>query len=315
MSARGIALAGVAIGGAALGAVVGALIAHEYYTRRQKHLDIREALHKLHPGLLARESTKGKPRRKSSAFIGGTGFTRVVRVVLTGGPCGGKSSSLANIIRVATDHGYDVYACPESATIMFNGGMTFPSARADQINFQAQLFRIQLAAERAFTSIAERTGRPTILLMDRGLMDGKGYVESAEMWSAILEKNSVDEDYILGRYDAVVHLVTAADGAERFYQQGRVKDDLGNEVIRHESSEEAVSLDRRMRDVWAAHPEQHVIGNDFPCFKAKTRAATDTVMRLARKLQPVGSPIKASKRSSSDSIVDSIPEVPANGNE
>ena len=35
------------------------------------------------------------------------------RVVLTGGPCGGKSSSLADLSNWAKQKGFDVYAIPE----------------------------------------------------------------------------------------------------------------------------------------------------------------------------------------------------------
>lgn len=40
------------------------------------------------------------------------------------------------------------------------------------------------------------------------------------------------------RYDAIVHLVTAADGADRFYT-------LANNSTRTESAEQAIAMDRR----------------------------------------------------------------------
>jgi hypothetical protein len=45
----------------------------------------------------------------------------------------------------------------------------------------------------------------------------------------------------------VLHLVTAADGAPEYYKYGKVKDDLGNVVIRHETPEQAVALDVQTR--------------------------------------------------------------------
>ena len=155
------------------------------------------------------------------------GLLRVVRVVLTGGPCGGKSSCLSHLMRTACAAGYDVLVVPEAATLLFNGGVELPRCEAEVLNFQQQLMRVQLASERAFTSIAERTGRPTIVVMDRGLLDGKGYVPSAELWAQIISRHGVDEQYLLDRYDAIVHLVTSAEGAERHYKQGYVTDDDG----------------------------------------------------------------------------------------
>lgn len=150
--------------------------------------------------------------------------------------------------------------------------------------------RVQLASERAFTSIAERTGRPTIIVMDRGLLDGKGYVDAPETWAQIVARHGVDDAYLLGRYDAIVHLVTSADGAEQYYQQGHVTDDDGRAVFRAESAEQARALDAKMRGCWSGHAEHHVIHNRYSSFQRKMEAATAAVMAVARKLQPPESP-------------------------
>lgn len=280
-----------ALAAAAIGSVCAYCLTRAYYLRRQRELAMINTLHSLHPGLLAVSAPRMPlDRRKSTVFVSPDGFTRVVRVVLTGGPCGGKSSSLSNLMRAATKAGYDVLVVPETATMLFNGGVQFPSTVDDQVNFQAQLMRMQLAAERAFTAIAERTGRATILVMDRGLLDGKGYLPSLEMWTKILERHNVDEEYLLGRYDAIIHLVSSADGAEQFYKSGNVTDDEGRAVFRRETLEEARALDCKMRECWAAHPEQHIIDNRHENFHAKMQAATAAVMQVALKLQPPGSP-------------------------
>eukprot|EP00662_Eupelagonemidae_sp_cell21_P057371 gene57371-biopygen46970 len=56
------------------------------------------------------------------------------------------------------------------------------------------------------------------------------------------------------RYDLILHLVTAADGAEEFYS-------LDNNEARRETPEEARSQDRRLREVWLGHPRHVVINN------------------------------------------------------
>jgi hypothetical protein len=48
------------------------------------------------------------------------------------------------------------------------------------------------------------------------------------------------------RYDGVLHMVTAADGAENFYAS------LSNEA-RYESLEEAVTKDKLLREVYMSH--------------------------------------------------------------
>jgi hypothetical protein len=54
------------------------------------------------------------------------------------------------------------------------------------------------------------------------------------------------------RYEAVVHLVSAADGAEKFYSKE-------NNEARYESVQEAVELDKRLINAWVGHPHFSII--------------------------------------------------------
>jgi predicted ATPase len=270
------------LGSAALGALLAVLLARRWYDA-----PMVDTSHSLDPHLLA--ASRPRPRsRRLTPKQESEQLSRVVRVVLTGGPCGGKSSCLSHLMRTACVDGYDVLVVPEVATLLFNGGVQLPRCEADVVNFQSQLMRVQLASERAFTSIAERTGRPTIIVMDRGLLDGKGYVETPDMWAKVIARHGVDDCYLLNRYDAIVHLVTSADGAEAYYKQGHVTDDDGRAVFRAETAEQARALDAKMRSCWSSHAEHHVIHNKGS-FVAKMEAATAAVMAVARRLQPAES--------------------------
>ena len=50
------------------------------------------------------------------------GVRYVYRICLTGGPCGGKSSSQTALSKALSEAGYDVYFAPEVPTILMNGG-------------------------------------------------------------------------------------------------------------------------------------------------------------------------------------------------
>ena len=115
--------------------------------------------------------------------------THVVRLALTGGPCAGKSSALSALVETATEAGFDVYVVPETATTLFNNGCSAADfgrlGSRFVVEFQTSLMTMQLWKERAFTRAAAATGRPSILIMDRGLLDSKGYCAAAE-WAAVL---------------------------------------------------------------------------------------------------------------------------------
>jgi hypothetical protein len=51
-------------------------------------------------------------------------------------------------------------------------------------------------------------------------MDGSAYV-SDELWSAVLDEMGLSQMQLCDkRYDGVIHMVTAADGASSFYNKG-----------------------------------------------------------------------------------------------
>lgn len=99
-------------------------------------------------------------------------------LALTGGPCGGKSSSLAALTAALKDKGFDVYACPEVPTIMIQGGCVYPGEAAGQrlIDFETALIRLQLQMENSFQQVARSTGKPSVIIVDRGLIDISAYI-------------------------------------------------------------------------------------------------------------------------------------------
>ena len=78
-----------------------------------------------------------------------------------------------------------------------------------------------MALEDNFRDIAEKCslpeGRHAVLLMDRGAMDVLAYVGKDQFDDVLEEFNWTVPQLRDQRYEAVVHLVTAAIGAERFY--------------------------------------------------------------------------------------------------
>lgn len=263
-------------------------------------------LHRIYSALATR--ARADRVRSVGSFKSPT-ETQVVRIVLTGGPCAGKSSSLTHLTEELKLEGFDVYVAPEVATLVFNCGFAWPDdndpKRAAKIlSFQTALFKLQLQLERSMTVMAAATGRPSIIIFDRGLMDGKGYMEP-EWWKQLLHDvahegrdivlmgRDVSEDYILQRYDGIIHMVTAADGAASFYKHGDVVDDAGNQVFRREAPAEAVDLDHRTRRCWEDHPRHIVVenppadnDNGMEGFRKKLRVATQAVLEIARQVHP-----------------------------
>jgi predicted ATPase len=114
--------------------------------------------------------------------------SNVHRILLTGGPCAGKTTSLAKLQTVLGDRGFSVYCVPEAATLMMKGGAVLDTSKRSwdfQVQMQTSLLKTQIHLEDIFTEIAnnesKELGKPAVVLCDRGVLDGSAYV-SEEVW-------------------------------------------------------------------------------------------------------------------------------------
>lgn len=168
----------------------------------------------------------------------------------------GKTTALAEVAERLRIRGFGVFVVPEVATIVFTGGATITDATERQtLNFQTQVLRSQFALEDAFVNLAHTSNhRQNFILCDRGACDGRAYM-APHLWTRMLDENNFDMVNIRdGRYDVVVHLVTAADGAPEFYS-------LESNKTRSETAEEAVAIDRLTQTAWVGHPHLRIVDN------------------------------------------------------
>jgi CYTH domain-containing protein/thymidylate kinase len=178
-------------------------------------------------------------------------------IVLTGGPCSGKSSSLASLTERLSDHGYLVFVIPETATLIATNGIDRRRMdRASQVvMYEEAILDMQLAFEETYTRAISRIfpERKKVILLDRGVMDIKAFV-SGEDFRLMLKRKGLKEIALRDRYHGVIHLVTAAEGAEAYYGSA-------NNGARIETPEEALRIDRATREAWLGHPRFKVIDN------------------------------------------------------
>src|SRR5262245_56015587 len=65
------------------------------------------------------------------------------RIVLTGGPCGGKTTALAHIAERLQSLGFGVYLVPEAYTLLYTGGASAQGFSTEQLlRFQAAHLRL-----------------------------------------------------------------------------------------------------------------------------------------------------------------------------
>lgn len=200
----------------------------------------------------------------------------IYKIVLTGGPCGGKTTSLARLAPYLRERGFEVITCPEAFSLLVSNGMPFDylgAVKGMDIVVQDTVMDMQIGMEDSFERVLRARGKPAVLLCDRGLMDGSAYMKE-EDWNKLMRKREINcvSELREGRYNAVFHLVTAAEGAEEYYT-------LENNAVRTEPPELAKSLDHMTRNAWVGHPSLKIFDNSTD-FETKLQRVVEETARL-----------------------------------
>lgn len=176
----------------------------------------------------------------------------LLKIAITGGPCGGKTSALSRLKEHFDGSEYQALFIPESATELICGGVS-PRA-CGRMDYERCEISLQIAKEKVFEFAASTLDADNVLIFcDRGVHDNRAWMSDDE-FDLVLTELMTDRNAVLTGYDAVFHLVSAAKGAEGSYS-------LDNNDARSETLAEARDLDDRIIAAWEEHPHFVVIDN------------------------------------------------------
>jgi predicted ATPase len=179
------------------------------------------------------------------------------RIVLTGGPGGGKTTA-ADLMR--REVGDRIVIVPEAATMLFSGGFPREAELHAKRSVQTAIYHVQRNLEDIHSALyADR-----ILLCDRGTLDSAVYWPQDGDGDFYQSLSTTFEDE-LDRYDAVIFFETAA--------VGNLSIEGGNPT-RTETIEEAVKLDRRLQEIWGQHSNYNFIAHENSFLKKLQNAIT-----------------------------------------
>lgn len=212
-------------------------------------------------------------------------MNKITKIVLTGGPCAGKTTALVRITDHFSSLGYKVFTVPEVPTLYSQGGWSYLTPNRDlYYEGERAILETQIALEDAFMKLAETCTSPTLVICDRGTLDISAYI-SPEMWEDITAKNNTNTNLLRSRYDAVLHMVSAADGAEQYYT-------TATNAIRYEQMTEeglriARELDKKVIKAWTGHPHLRVINNhdDFDAKLLRVLKEISNVLGLPQSIE------------------------------
>jgi nicotinamide riboside kinase len=164
-----------------------------------------------------------------------------MKIVLTGGPSGGKTTLAGTLQKEFSEK---VLIVPEAASMLFSGGFPRRPGLKSVSHRQKAIYYIQ----RELEALTEDEKPEALLICDRGSLDGNAYWPDPD--SLFLDAVHSTYENECARYEWVIHLDTAP---QHFY-------DLTN-ALRIESYEEAVALNNKIKESWSRHPQRFVIDN------------------------------------------------------
>lgn len=188
----------------------------------------------------------------------------VWKIVITGGPIGGKSKAIKVVKKRLCEMGYRVFVIDEIATKLFSGA--FPDVgKIHERDFGLYCKIQETILLRCLNEIKEHESdaglmprEKFVLLLDRGPMDTAAYMPR-EYFNAMLEQNRLSLCDVRDNFDGVIHMVSTADGAEEVWQ--KAMEERQNNARWETSLEQAKDLDKRTRQVWIGTPHLRVIDN------------------------------------------------------
>jgi predicted ATPase len=194
----------------------------------------------------------------------------VPTIVLTGGPCAGKSALIAKLPPlIETRLGWHAITIPETVAWMGGNGMRredFP----DVTTFQSMQTRIQASHEDDAMQAARSMGNGNVLiLMDRAIPDAAAYLPD-NGYRRVLAANGLTKGQVMGRYDVVIFLHSVACRHGQLYRA------QGNSMRIERNAIDAERADERTLMAYATHPHVREIA-DTETIDAKMEQVMEAV--------------------------------------
>ena len=203
-------------------------------------------------------------------------FQDPIKIVLTGGPCAGKTSAMASIERHLINRGFQPFFVPEAATQIIAEHKLHPSLFPGQggvLFFQELIMQRQLHNEKTILSGVRKANlkRRPVIILDRGIMDSLAYFRRAGLpdseFDKMLEKLRAGDfmDNLKGRYNMTLFLDTAP---REIYEI-----EMKNNPARQEDYESAWRTNELLKGAWTGSNLKIVTNPKGGIFEDKVRQA------------------------------------------
>lgn len=183
----------------------------------------------------------------------------IYKIVLTGGPCAGKTTIIKAINDKLKNRGYYVVVVPETASELICNGILPNGDRDHTLKYQEFILLTQSTKEKIAEDYCENIKNSNldliddkkgiVILYDRAIMDNRAYLSHLD-YNNMLKKYGYNEIGTIDKYDLVIDLVSTATAKPEAYQLNG---------IRYEDVKAAARLDELTSGAWLLHRNLRVI--------------------------------------------------------
>lgn len=179
----------------------------------------------------------------------------IKKIVITGGPCAGKSSIVTSLKK---EFGDSIITIPESATLLLAGGFPLPGKDLDlsddwQYSFQKSVYQLQRSLEEVYALMAQKKG-VKLILCDNGLPSAAAYMPGG--LTEFINLFGVDLSKEFESYHTIIHLETVAIAYPERYG-------CYNNENRYTSRENAIKHDNLIKDIWSEHHNRFILNSEL----------------------------------------------------
>ncbi len=212
----------------------------------------------------------------------------VPMLVITGGPCAGKSTLL---VALEALYGDMLELVPEAATILRKEGYPDPpedpAARTAWFEDFQQIVAAKILDLEAGALVRALDLGKLLLICDRGLADGFAYHPGGPEFvtaSPVFTNNNMHHPkQVLNRYYGVIHMESLAVHHPDQYQ-------TQNNKARYETVEQAVAIDQAIAYAWHSHHNWTLVCNQHRNEREVNNTILSAVNKIVRKLKSRDTP-------------------------
>lgn len=195
---------------------------------------------------------------------------KIIKIVLTGGSCAGKTSAQKYIIdNLNAD--MTILLIPEAASILLSNGVC--RDEISRFDFQCNIFSLQKKLENVFETVAEKIDRNVLIICDRGTCEGVAFLSRTE-WDELLRMYNTTFKNELNCYSAVIYMPSVSINYPDLYL---------DTPIRNYTISAAQKESKKIYNAWKGHDKFYKV-NNYSDFDLKLKDVLEIVKKIVNEI-------------------------------